>query len=56
LPSAWGIYVPTVWDWSTFIGTIGLFTALMFLFIRLLPVISIFEMREMVEQSQHDCE
>ncbi|MCI0333199.1 MAG: polysulfide reductase NrfD [Planctomycetes bacterium] len=51
LPSSWDIYVPTFWDWSTFIGTIGLFTALMFLFIRLLPVISIFEMREMVEES-----
>lgn len=52
LPSAWGIYVPTAWDWSTFFGTIGLFAALMFLFIRLLPVISIFEMREMVEEAQ----
>jgi molybdopterin-containing oxidoreductase family membrane subunit len=51
LPSAWGMYVPTIWDWSTFIGTLGLFTALMFLFIRLLPVISIFEMREMVEEA-----
>jgi molybdopterin-containing oxidoreductase family membrane subunit len=50
LPSAWDMYVPTFWDWSTFIGTIGLFTALMFLFIRLLPVISIFEMRELVEE------
>lgn len=51
LPSAWGMYTPTFWDWSTFLGTIGLFTALMFLFIRLLPVISIFEMREMVEEA-----
>jgi molybdopterin-containing oxidoreductase family membrane subunit len=50
LPSSWDIYVPTFWDWSTFAGTIGLFTALMFLFIRLLPVISIFEMRELVEE------
>ncbi|MEX0611160.1 MAG: NrfD/PsrC family molybdoenzyme membrane anchor subunit [Pirellulales bacterium] len=50
LPSSWDIYVPTFWDWSTFIGTIGLFSALMFLFIRVLPVISIFEMREMVEE------
>jgi molybdopterin-containing oxidoreductase family membrane subunit len=49
LPSSWDVYVPTFWDWSTFLGTIGLFAALMFLFIRLLPVISIFEMREMVE-------
>ncbi len=54
LPSAWGMYVPTFWDWSTLVGSLGLFTALMFLFVRLLPVISIFEMREMVEQSQHD--
>jgi Ni/Fe-hydrogenase subunit HybB-like protein len=54
LPSAWGMYVPTKWDWFTFLGTIGLFTALMFLFIRLLPVISIFEMREMVEHSQEE--
>ena len=46
LPSSWGMYMPTFWDWSTFIGTIGLFAALMFLFIRLLPMISIFEMRE----------
>jgi molybdopterin-containing oxidoreductase family membrane subunit len=51
LPSAWDMYIPTFWDWSTFIGTLGLFTALMFLFIRLLPVISIFEMRELVEES-----
>jgi molybdopterin-containing oxidoreductase family membrane subunit len=52
LPSAWDMYAPTFWDWSTYFGTIGLFAALMFLFIRLLPMISIFEMREMVEESQ----
>jgi molybdopterin-containing oxidoreductase family membrane subunit len=52
LPSSWDMYTPTFWDWSTFMGTIGLFTALMFLFIRLLPMISIFEMRELVEDSE----
>jgi molybdopterin-containing oxidoreductase family membrane subunit len=51
LPSSWYIYVPTVWDWATFVGTIGLFLALMFLFIRVLPVISIAEMRELVQQT-----
>ncbi|MGZ6971541.1 MAG: NrfD/PsrC family molybdoenzyme membrane anchor subunit, partial [Thermoanaerobaculia bacterium] len=45
LPSSWGMYTPTVWDWSFFVGTLGLFFSLMFLFIRFLPVISIFEMR-----------
>jgi molybdopterin-containing oxidoreductase family membrane subunit len=54
LPSAWNTYVPTFWDWSTYIGTIGLFVALMYLFIRLLPMISIFEMREMVEETQQE--
>ena len=45
MPSSWADYSPTIWDWSTFIGTIGLFLSLLFLFIRFLPMISIFEMR-----------
>ena len=45
LPSSWDMYQPTFWDWSTFIGTIGMFLALLFLFIRFLPMISISEMR-----------
>jgi molybdopterin-containing oxidoreductase family membrane subunit len=50
LPSAWGMYTGTAWDWALFVGTIGLFFALLFLFIRFLPMISIFEMRELVEE------
>jgi molybdopterin-containing oxidoreductase family membrane subunit len=45
LPSSWGLYMGTFWDWSTFIGTLGLFATLLFLFVRFLPAISIFEMR-----------
>jgi molybdopterin-containing oxidoreductase family membrane subunit len=52
LPSSWGMYYPTVWDWSTYAGTIGVFLALMFLFIRGLPAISIFEMREVVHETE----
>ncbi len=48
LPSSWDTYEPTFWDWSTYIGTIGLFLALLFLFIRFLPMISIAEMRMLV--------
>jgi Ni/Fe-hydrogenase subunit HybB-like protein len=48
LPSSWGMYRPTFWDWSTYIGTIGLFFTLFFLFVRFMPVISIFEMRTIV--------
>jgi molybdopterin-containing oxidoreductase family membrane subunit len=48
LPSSWGMYHPTFWDWSTYVGTLGLFFTLFFLFIRFMPVISIFEMRTIV--------
>ena len=37
---------------GTFLGTIGLFLALMFLFVRVLPAISIFEMREVVHHGK----
>ncbi|MFI5364148.1 MAG: NrfD/PsrC family molybdoenzyme membrane anchor subunit [Candidatus Binatia bacterium] len=52
LPSSWGMYYPTVWDYATFVGTIGLFLSLLFLFIRFLPMISIFEMRTMVPEAE----
>jgi molybdopterin-containing oxidoreductase family membrane subunit len=52
LPSSWGMYTPTVWDWSMFVGTIGLFLTLVFLFIRFLPIISIFEMRTILPQAE----
>ncbi len=45
LPSSWGMYQGTQWDWAAYIGTIGLFLTLLFLFVRVLPAISIFEMR-----------
>ena len=52
LPSSWGMYVPTFWDWSTFIGTLGLFVSLIFLFVRFLPMISIFEMRTILPEAE----
>jgi len=51
VPSSWGMYYPTIWDWSTYLGTIGVFLALMFLFVRVLPAISIFEMREVLHHT-----
>jgi molybdopterin-containing oxidoreductase family membrane subunit len=52
LPSSWGMYAPTMWDYATFFGTIGLFLTLLFLFIRFLPMISISEMRQLLPESQ----
>ena len=48
MPSSWGYYSPTRWDWAVYIGTIGLFMTLIFLFVRVLPMITIFEMRMLV--------
>ena len=52
LPSSWEIYKPTVRDFSMFFGTIGLFVMLLFLFVRFLPVISIFEMRTLLPEAE----
>jgi hypothetical protein len=54
LPSSWGMFSPTFWDYSTLIGTIGLFLALLFLFLRFLPMISIFEMRTILPEAKID--
>jgi Ni/Fe-hydrogenase subunit HybB-like protein len=48
LPSSWGMYAGTMWDWMTYIGTLGLFTWLLFIFLRLVPMISMFEMRTII--------
>jgi molybdopterin-containing oxidoreductase family membrane subunit len=52
LTSSWGMYYPTRWDWMTFIGTLGMFVALMFLFLRILPAISIYEMRTLLPEAE----
>jgi len=51
LPSAWGMYTPTLWDWMQFLGSIGLFAFLFLLFVRVLPSISMAEMRELVDEN-----
>ena len=48
LPSSWDMYSGTVWDWGLYIGTIGLFLTLIFLFIRVLPMIAMFEIRMII--------
>lgn len=50
LPRSWQMYYPTVWDWATLLGSIGLFLTLLLLFIRYIPMISITESRELIAQ------
>jgi len=45
LPSSWGMYYPTIKDWTMYLGTFGLFFTLLLLFIRGLPMLAISEMR-----------
>jgi molybdopterin-containing oxidoreductase family membrane subunit len=52
MPSYWGVFYPTLWDWAALAGTIGLFLTMFFLFLRFAPIVSIAEMREVVEQEK----
>jgi molybdopterin-containing oxidoreductase family membrane subunit len=52
VPAYWAMYYPTGWDWALYAGTFGLFGGLMFLFLRLLPMISISEMRQLVTETE----
>jgi len=53
IPSSWGVYTPTFYDWATYIGSFGLFFVLFFLFVRLLPMVAIFEVRDLVHKTEH---
>lgn len=52
MPSSWGMYSPTIFDLSMFVGTIGFFLTAMFLFVRFLPVIPIFEVKTLLPEAQ----
>ncbi len=50
LASSWGMFKPTVWDFLTLLGTIGLFVFLFMVFLRLLPMIAISEMQKLADE------
>jgi molybdopterin-containing oxidoreductase family membrane subunit len=52
LPSSWGHYVPTMYDLGILLGSFGLFFTLILLFVRVLPVVSISEVKAVVEGAQ----
>lgn len=56
LPSAWGNFHGTFWDWATLFGTIGLFVGGILLVVRFLPVISMFEMRALLQRRPREGE
>ena len=50
MPSSWGFFFPTLWDWATLAGSIGLFLTVFFLLLRFVPIVAMFELREIVEK------
>jgi len=52
LPSSWAYYTPTLTDFAILIGSFGLFFTLMLLFTKTLPVVSIAEVKAVLEDSQ----
>jgi len=52
LPSSWGMYTPTIYDFAILIFSFGLFFSLILLFIRGLPVVSISEVKAVIKGAQ----
>lgn len=52
LVSSWSHFTPSFWDWSTYLGTIGLFLVPFLIAIRLIPMISIFETKELLHEEK----
>ncbi|HEX4153841.1 MAG TPA: NrfD/PsrC family molybdoenzyme membrane anchor subunit [Steroidobacteraceae bacterium] len=52
LPSAWGNFHGTFWDWSTLFGTIGLFLSGILLSVRYIPIVSMHEMRSLIAENR----
>ncbi len=46
LPSQWAVFIPTLWDWALLAGSLGFFALLFFLFIRLVPAVSMHEVKK----------
>ena len=47
--SMWRLFLPTVWDWITTIGSLGLFALMFLVFARLIPVVSMHEVRKLID-------
>jgi Ni/Fe-hydrogenase subunit HybB-like protein len=54
LPSSQRVYWPTIWDVGAFVGTLGVFSFLMLLFIRYVPMISICELSKLAVKESHE--
>ena len=51
LPSSWGMYTPTFWEFATLAGSFGLFFTMFCLFARFLPVVATAEVKTVLPQA-----
>ncbi len=47
LPATWRLYMPTIWDWGLWIGSLCLFLTMFLIFVRIVPFISLHEVKEL---------
>jgi Ni/Fe-hydrogenase subunit HybB-like protein len=50
MPAMWRLFIPTIWDWITTLGSLGLFALMYLVFVRLVPVVSMHEVRKLVAE------
>lgn len=51
-PSMWRLFIPTFWDWVTTFGSLGLFALMYLVFVRLIPVVSMHEVRRLIAEER----
>lgn len=48
MPDMWSVYAPTLWDWLLLFGSLGFFALMYLLFVRLVPSVSMHELRHLL--------
>lgn len=54
IASRWFPFVPTFWDFATLAGSVGLFLTGFFLLLRFTPIVTMFEVRELVHRHRDE--
>ena len=54
MPANWDTAWPTAADWVLYIGSLGLFTLLLMVFVRLAPLVSLHDMRLLIHERRAD--
>ena len=53
LPSMRHLFTPTIWDWTLLFGSLGFFAFMFLIFVRLVPSVSMHEVRSLVHRGTH---